>query len=358
MTAIFVYGYPSIAISSGDGKTGATGGRLEDPLVVSVKDGKNRGIPMAIVTFSSGNLNSNIEGSQFLPVPGTTVHVDDTDNWANAHSDIANINDPVTATSLYPKPADADNNNIPDNDDVVVQTDRSGDAQVYFQLGSAVGRQNVTVNSVGASQREFRTTAVDASRSASLVVVSGNNQRSDAATHDVEDPLVVRTRRVGGYRIANVIVRFTALGGVLEPGPGTVQAVEKDEDGNLTTTEIGPPSGQEIFVMTNAHGEAAVIYNTGQLAGAKTVTARVDDEQKMTQYDFQIRQVEFNIDGGGRISNALTNALTTNAFTMTPSPSVAPSMFHRLPQGPAGEHGNAYGLPHLRPAICHSWRTQ
>ena len=35
VTAIFVYGYPSIAISSGDNQTGATGGRLEDPLLLA-----------------------------------------------------------------------------------------------------------------------------------------------------------------------------------------------------------------------------------------------------------------------------------------------------------------------------------
>ena len=177
-----------------------------------------------------------------------------------------------------------------------VQTDRSGVAQVYYQLGDAVGGYVVTANLQGTPtsiSKTFDATAVDASRSASLVLVSGNNQRSDADTHDVEDPLVVRVRRPGGYRIAGVKIRFTALSGVLARAPGTLPP---------TTEPIGPSSGQEIYGLTNAHGEAGVVYNTGQIAGAKTVTARVDDELSEEQYNYQIRQVEFNIDGSGRIS--------------------------------------------------------
>ena len=319
VTAIFVYGRPEIQIVSGDDQTGATEGRLEDPLVVKVVDQRGRGVPMAIVTFGSNNATD--EDERFLPVPGTTVHVDDVApvaNWASVYADIGNINRPVQATSLYPMTASDDI-----DADVVVQTDRNGEAQVYFQLGGTVGGQNVTVRSVGASET-FRTTAVDASRSASLVLVSGDNQRSDPNTHDVEDPLVVRARRVGGYRISNVIIRFTALTGVLEPAPGTVRAVEKDDDGSLTTNTIGPTSGQEIFVMTNAHGEAGVIYNAGQITGAKTITARVDDEQATTQYDFQIRQVEFNIDGGG--STTTPTPPTTPTTPTTPTLSVPSSV--------------------------------
>ena len=108
VTAIYVYGRPSIQIVSGngqsdEGQTGAFEGRLEEPFVVRVNDERGRGVPMAIVTFSSGD----IVGSQFLAVPGTTVHVDVTDNWASSFDTIGDINDPVTATSLYPTPGTA-----------------------------------------------------------------------------------------------------------------------------------------------------------------------------------------------------------------------------------------------------------
>ena len=100
-------------------------------------------------------------------------------------------------------------------------------AQTYYQLGNATGAYQVTATLQGILAGQvptvevFDATAVSGSRSASLVVVSGDNQRSDTATHDVEDPLVVRVRRPGGYRISNVILRFTAIGGVLEAAPGT-----------------------------------------------------------------------------------------------------------------------------------------
>ena len=104
MTAIFVYGYPSIEIVSGDDQPGAIGGRLEDPLVVKVKDGLGRGVPMAIVEFSS--LNTIDSNERFLPVPGTTVHVAATPpvppDWAENYADIDDINKPVTATAIYP----------------------------------------------------------------------------------------------------------------------------------------------------------------------------------------------------------------------------------------------------------------
>ena len=159
------------------------------------------------------------------------VHVDATDNWASSFTDIDDIDDPVTATSIYPMTVDSKNDPSDVDDNVVVQTDRSGEARVYFQLGGTPGRQNVDVTAVGASPATFRSTALRASRSASLVLVSGNNQRSDADTHDIEDPLVVLVRRTGGYRIPNVILRFTALSGTLEAAPGTNYVAAAEVDG-------------------------------------------------------------------------------------------------------------------------------
>ena len=321
VTAIYVYGtLPSIQIVSGngqsdEGQTGAFGGRLEEPFVVRVNDERGRGVPMAIVTFSS--VNTPDENERFLPVSGTTVHVDATDNWASSFADIDDINDPITATSIYPMTDDADPADVDDN--VVVQADRSGEARVYFQLGGGEPRQNVTVNAVGASQATFRTIGVVASRSASLVLVSGNNQRSDADTHDIEDPLVVRVRRAGGFRLSGIKIRFTALGGEIYPAPGTAYATDPN-DGDA---RIGPASGQEIFVVTGPDGEASVLYNTGQLTGAKEVTARVDDEEATTQYDFQIRQVVFNIDGRAAPAPAPEREPAPAPAPVTPPPSLS-----------------------------------
>ena len=278
---------PKIEITQGNPQTGATDARLEDSLKVRVTDGNNRPIQGVAVGFTSSDPNAASTASMFIPFPGTIVYGSGSILTQSVTSPVLdlvnNADDTTTATALKPAAGAV----------IFVQTNRSGEAEVYFQLSDTTGAHQVTATLQGQTSlaKTFDADAVDASRSASLVIVDGNNQRSDANTHDVADPLVVRVRRPGGYRIADVRIRFTALSGVLEPAVGTAYAFDSSNQ------RVGPASGQEIYVVTNAHGEASVNYNAGQIAGAKVVTARVDDEEKLTQYDFQIRQVEFNIDG-------------------------------------------------------------
>ena len=298
-TAVYIFSgqdptkYPSIEITQGNPQIGATESRLEEPLAVKVTDGNNRPIAGVAVSFATDATNSVGSGQMFIPVPGTTVYTTTVDGTALVNNTVntteARANRPAPSTTIW------------------VQTDRNGVAQVYYQLSDTTGDHQVIASLRGDPFSRFKTfdaTSVDASRSASLVLVSGDNQRSDADTYDVEDPLVVRVRRPGGYRIAGVKIRFTALTGVLERAPGTLPP---------TAEPVGPSSGQEIYALTNAHGEAGVVYNSGQIAGAKTVTARVDDELSEEEYQYQIRQVVFNIDGGG--SSTTTGGGTTGGGT-------------------------------------------
>ena len=150
--------------------------------------------------------------------------------------------------------------------------------------GCASSYANLIQKRVSTISETFDADAVSGSRSASLVIVSGDNQRSDADTHDVDDPLVVRVRRPGGYRISNVIIRFTALIGALEAAPGPKYVLTTDATalpsarGGYTPTGViadhneaikGSVSGQEIFVLTDAHGEAAVVYNKVKSQGRR-----------------------------------------------------------------------------------------
>ena len=336
-TVIFIYQgssptkYPKIEITGGNNQTGATQARLEEPLTVKVTDGNNRPLAGLAVNFASGNT-----GIMFIPVPGTRVYGL---GAALTTTDPGNGNYVDNTAATVPAAPNKPGAGAP----IFVQTDRNGVAQTYYQLGSATGAHQVTaaLQGVGTVPRPqmFDATAVSGSRSASLVIVSGNNQRSVSDTYDVEDPLVVRVRRPGGYRISNVIIRFTALIGTLEAAPGTEYVTNDDATAlpsaragytptGVTATDNtaikGSVSGQEIFVLTNAHGEAAVVYNSGQIAGAKTVTARVDDEEATTEYDFQIRQVVFNIDGTG---------------SSTPEPPTRPPRRH-------GRHSNTHGYTH------------
>ena len=296
--------YPEIEITGGNNQTGATEGRLEEYLEVKVTDGNRRPVSGVAVKFTKMDPGSPTDGSMFIPVSGTTVY---------GSGAILTTTDPIDPVDDTVYTTTATSNTPPPAGSIFVQTDRNGIAKVYYQLSNVALGHAVTAALFGSPftvSKRFDVTAVTGSRSASLVLVSGDNQRSDAATRDVEDPLVVRVRRTGGYRIPNVILRFTALTGTLEAAPGTNYVAATDGVANIPTAPYmptgsvildtaikGTASGQEIFVLTDAHGEAAAVYNAGQIAGAKIVTVRVDDEQAISQYDFQIRQVEFNIDG-------------------------------------------------------------
>ena len=221
-TMIFIYQgssltkYPEIEITGGNTQTGAIQARLEEPLTVKVTDGNNRPLSGLAVQFTT----TSGDNSLFIPVPGTRVYGSGTDLTTTAPGNGKYVdNTPDTTLAGANKPGAGAT--------IFVQTDRNGVAQTYYQLGSVTTGYQVTVDLQGIAEtaeptsKIFDATAVSGSRSASLVIVSGNNQRSDTVTHDVEDPLVVRVRRPGGYRISNVILRFTAIGGVLEAAPGT-----------------------------------------------------------------------------------------------------------------------------------------
>ena len=326
--------YPEIEITGGNNETGAIQARLEDPLTVKVTDGNNRPLSGLAVQFTTTTPATNT--SMFIPVPGTRVYGSGaTLTPSLSNGDYVENTDDTTLAGANKPGAGAT---------IFVQTDRNGVAQTYYQLGNATGDYQVTAALPGITtvptSKVFDARAVLGGRSASLVIVSGNNQRSDTDTRDVENPLVVRVRRPGGYRISNVMIRFTALAGVLEAAPGTNYVAASDGVATSPTSPYtgafpltntgnirGPISGQEIFVVTNASGEVGVTYNAGQLTGAKTITARVDDEQANTQYDFQIRQVEFAIDGSGNgtqppATTQPTPPATTptpNTITVTPS---------------------------------------
>ena len=309
VTAIFVYGFPSMDIVSGDNQPGAIGGRLEDPLVVKVKDGKERGVPMAIVTFSSGNATDTNE--RLLPVPGTTVHLSATPvppDWAESYSDIADINKPVTATATYPMTDDSSPGATDDN--VVVQTDRSGEAQVYFQLGATVQSQNVTATFSAGARATFLTTATD-DRAAKLEIASGDNQRATKGD-SLDDLLVVRASDLSGYRIPHIIIQFRSITGTFTRtaaySPWVDLAGRPTAQGGTAVLDVGelplstpnPNSGQQVYVKTNAHGEAEITYNIGQSEIPREVIAEVRQETVATataRYNFTIDRVTFNING-------------------------------------------------------------
>ena len=181
-TTVFIYGAPTITAVN-DGQTGAKGSRLASYLGALVKDRNNRAVPGAIVTFSD-----NVDGS-FLPVPRTTVYVNNLTArvWQSVTSD--DIRE-ITATS-----------NDPDSvaTGVLVKTNSSGEAQVYYQIdgNASAGDINIVTASAIASKNFTIKVGSETSLAATLMIADGDGQ-SAAARETLENPLIIRLESGSG----------------------------------------------------------------------------------------------------------------------------------------------------------------
>ena len=136
VTGVFIFGVPKLNLSNDD-QTGVAGGRLANYLGAQLVDSRDRPVSHGIIEFDG---ESN-HGGMFLPVPGTTVYVDRVTHWQNRLSPRHKIDDTVTA-----KIEDPDASPGP----VLVQTNSSGEARVYYQLaGDADEDLNVSATAAG-----------------------------------------------------------------------------------------------------------------------------------------------------------------------------------------------------------------
>ena len=298
----FLHNGPYIEYVSGDDQDGAIGGRLENPLVVRVLDGRGGSpIPDQVVRFMvDADTNDHTTNQrQFIPVPGTYVFAtatnrDQFDDAATTEPTADSV--PRLANTLRPIRANTGQN-------IFVQTDSDGEAEVYLRLGSAddtsttgtvepttagfVHRVTATTpNGAPSSGVRFRADAVDDARQAKLEIVSGDGQ-SAAKGDPLAAPLVVRVRTVRGFLIQGILLEFTAPDGTLLTDP--------DHDTQLVSSRGG---GNQIRVRTGADGEARVDYNVGQLRIAREVSVEVIEEQGALEYDFAIDEVKFGVNGG------------------------------------------------------------
>ena len=267
-TAIFIFGYPNVAIVSGNNQDGVFGGRLDDPLVVSVKDGKNRPISGLAAMF-----DTEATGAMFIPVPGTTVYTTDTGALTDT------LTDAITETATVAHGSAAD---------LIVQTDSRGEAKTYFQLGrtDTETRQRVTV-SAGGSQllTPFNFNAATGTRKPIIEIFSGNNQRTDQYGQ-IADPLVVVVRQ-GGHLKPNEVVEFRAGKGTL--GGYTKTSVDaKKAD---STAALASLSANRVYGLTDSSGRAQVTYEQRPNSGSDTVTASISG-------DTYEREAIFGINGG------------------------------------------------------------
>ena len=275
----------------------------KNSLVVKVLDGQGGSeIPDQIVRFqvTADNNDHDSNRRQFIPVPGTHVFVTATnrdlfDETAAAMPDSDSV--PHLANALRPARA-----NTGTGQNIFIQTDSSGEAQVYLRLGSEDDTSTTDVEATDAgfihrvtattpngaptSGVRFRADAVDDARQAKLEIVSGDGQSADKGD-PLAEPLVVRVRTVRGFLIQGILLEFTALDGTLLTDP--------DHDTQRVSESGG---GNQIRVRTGSDGEARVDYNVGQLKIAREVSVEVVEEQGAFEYDFAIDEVRFGVNGG------------------------------------------------------------
>ena len=309
---------PQITVQSINNQTGAPEGRLEDYFEVKVTDGRRRPVSGVPVTFSATDPTTPAAAdpaSIFIPVPGTKIY--DPAPTTTAIDAGSPITTEAEAVSTFPS-----DNVSTTADPASVQTDRNGVAKIYYQLSSNSGLHRVTATVHGDSAIFTTLTATASStaraRIANLEIVSGNNQSAEKGK-DLTDPLVVIVRSLAGHRIQDVIVQFRTTTGILVPAPGTDQPTDSDL-GLTSPSSLNPPSGQQIYVKTGPNGEAGVTYNIGQLVESRNIIAEVRREvQTATQYDFAIREVVFNVNGGstGRSSGDDTDDPAPAPATIT-----------------------------------------
>ena len=266
-TITFIFNYAEIEIISGNDQTGVPNSRLIDPLGIKVKDAKGRALSGLAVTFTPA------DGATLKPVIGTDVYLTSGSAWAAA---FANIDRTKAATATVPAAIAVDT-------PAMVPTDRSGEAQVYLELGSA-GAKTVTVMA-GGSTKTFNLTSAETTDIPSIEILSGNNQRSES-DGKVTDPLVVRVLASNNQPLPTQLVTFTTTKGYLT----TLAAYQND---TLTPATINGPATQ-VTARTDLNGETAVSYDLVEHSGASDVIAVISGTSPTYS-----RRVTFNINGSG-----------------------------------------------------------
>ena len=296
VTTIFVYGYPSMEIISGDDQTGVPNARLIEPLGIRVKDGRERAVPGLAVSFdpSSTETLQPVIGSDVYLTPPTASPPN---AWATTFTNTLRTRE---ATATIPGPIDEDAA-------ALVPTDRSGEAKVYLEVGAAdtngaPSRKTVTV-STGTVTKTFIVFSAATTDIPALAILSGNNQRSES-NGKVQDPLVVRVLTSNNQPFPEQTVTFTTTKGYLT-------TLSAHQSANDPTTINGPTT--QVTAVTDLQGKAAVSYDLVNHEGAADVIAEISSTTVPTYQ----RRVTFNINGGGTRTPTTPTTPTTPAGSLT-----------------------------------------
>lgn len=158
-------------------------------------------------------------------------------------------------------------------------TDASGQASVQWTLGSGTGPQAVVATSPGLPAVTFNANS-GASTSASVTIVSGNNQVASPGVQ-LAQPLRVRVTDSFGNGVAGVSVAFTPA-----PGAGTISPAIATTDASgfaQAVWTLGPAGGLKVATATTSAGSvqfsagSTVTYANVSAGGRNTCAVSTDN---------------------------------------------------------------------------------
>lgn len=143
--------------------------------------------------------------------------------------------------------------------DTVASSDAFGLAKTTWTLGDAAGAQTVTATSKAtpSATGSFSATAV----APNFAIASGNNQTA-AAKDTVANPLTILVTDAQAAPVQNVRVDFAVTSG----------------GGFLNTAD----SAKTTSIVTDAKGQAAILWILGPTVGPQTTTAKVGTATPVT----------------------------------------------------------------------------
>ena len=219
--------------------TGGTAGQNAGTIQATVTDGTEAPVPDVVVKFDV--VDKGIRGGYLSSATGLVGTI------VNDKNRVPTSSPPTLARTLYVRTDD-------------VRTDDSGQATLTYEMGTASGRQRITLTAVGLPSKEV-TAELTSSGVSSKKLAKESNQRQTENSKKFD--LIALVTEDDDF-VEDQTVTFETDNGSLS----RVSAVP--DSGEVTTDE-------EINVVTNALGEAHVVYDIGDNTGRQEIRATIVD---------------------------------------------------------------------------------
>ena len=257
--AAYIYGTPTLGISLTDSSntpianlnpdkyefTDGTAGENAGTITATVMDGKDTPVAVPGVVVKFDLVDKSTRGG-YLSYGGST--------------DVANRVDAANMPLMSPPSIDRT---------LYVRTNDNGVATVNYRFGTASGKQRITVTTLNLRSKEVTAELISSDPSQILSRKSNERQPGDSKKYDL-----VALVEDDGDPVLDKVVTFRTSNGILT-------RVSALATGNTATETV-----EEVDVVTNALGEAHVVYdiddNTGRQEIHASIVSETNDRQEVT----------------------------------------------------------------------------